>query len=96
MTDGADGSDPFEMVNDRCACLHVRQASRAVTQFYDDALRPVDLRSTQFILLAALRLVGPVGITALAEELGVALFTYDRQVLRAFPSLARSPAAAPT
>jgi len=80
MADADDGADPFEVVNDRCACLHVRQASRAVTQFYDDALRPVGLRSTQFILLAALRLVGPVGITALAEELVMDRTTVSRNI----------------
>lgn len=72
--------DPFEAVNDRCACLHVRQASRAVTQFYDQALRPTGLRSTQFILLAALRLVGPVGITSLAEELVMDRTTVSRNI----------------
>lgn len=80
MADTDDGIDPFEVVNDRCACLHVRQASRAVTQFYDDALRPTGLRSTQFILLAALRLVGPVGITPLAEELVMDRTTVSRNI----------------
>lgn len=80
MADAGDVTDPFEVVNDRCACLHVRQASRAVTQFYDEALRPVDLRSTQFILLAALRLVGPVELTALAEELVMDRTTVSRNI----------------
>lgn len=80
MADADEGSDPFEVVNDRCACLHVRQASRAVTQFYDEALRPVGLRSTQFILLAALRLVGPVSITVLAEELVMDRTTVSRNI----------------
>lgn len=75
-----DSPDPFETVNERCACLHVRQASRAVTRFYDEALRPVGLRSTQFILMAALRLVGPVGITGLAEELVMDRTTVSRNI----------------
>jgi DNA-binding MarR family transcriptional regulator len=51
----------------RCACANLRQAARAVTQHYDDALRPLGLRCTQFTLLAALRLTGPIALTALAE-----------------------------
>ena len=50
----------------RCACANLRQAARAVTQHYDDALRPLGLRCTQFTLLAALRLSGPIALTALA------------------------------
>jgi DNA-binding MarR family transcriptional regulator len=52
----------------QCACFSLRKASRAVTQLYDDALRPAGLRSTQFSLLALLRLAGTVPMTKLAEE----------------------------
>jgi DNA-binding MarR family transcriptional regulator len=50
-----------------CVCANLRQAARAVTQHYDDALRPLSLRCTQFTLLAALRQTGPIALTALAE-----------------------------
>ena len=52
----------------RCACFSLRKAARAVTQRYDDALRPAGLRTTQFSLLALLRLAGPIPLTRLAEE----------------------------
>jgi DNA-binding MarR family transcriptional regulator len=52
----------------RCACFSLRKAARAVTQRYDDALRPAGLRTTQFSLLALLRLAGPLPMTRLAEE----------------------------
>ena len=52
----------------RCACFSLRKASRAVTQLYDDALRPSGLRTTQFSLLVLLRLAGTVPMTRLAEE----------------------------
>jgi DNA-binding MarR family transcriptional regulator len=52
----------------RCACFSLRKASRAVTQLYDEALRPAGLRTTQFSLLALLRLAGTAPITRLAEE----------------------------
>lgn len=52
----------------QCACFSLRKAARAVTQVYDGALRPTGLRSTQFSLLALLRLAGTVPMTRLAEE----------------------------
>jgi DNA-binding MarR family transcriptional regulator len=39
-----------------CACATLRRAARAITQHYDDALRPAGLRSSQFTLLQALEL----------------------------------------
>lgn len=51
-----------------CACLNVRKAARAVTQRFDDALRPAGLRSTQLPLLAATALYGRINVSALAEE----------------------------
>ena len=50
-----------------CACFSVRRAARAVTQLYDDMLRPSGLRATQFSLLAVIRLMGTGTITALAD-----------------------------
>src|SRR4051812_48005009 len=37
-----------------CLCGALRKATRAVTRLYDDALRPADLRITQFALLRTL------------------------------------------
>lgn len=52
-----------------CMGLHVRRASRIVTQVYDSALRPVNLVLNQFTLLVAIHLSGSVPITRLAQEL---------------------------
>lgn len=51
----------------RCACLNLRQAARAVTQLYDDMLRPTGLRATQFSLLTVIRLTGGASIGTLAD-----------------------------
>ena len=51
-----------------CTCNNLRKAARAVTQYYDDALRPSGIRSTQFSLLSAIREFGTVNIGRLAEE----------------------------
>ena len=51
-----------------CACRNVRMAARAVTQFYDEALRPTGLRATQFGILGATMAMGPLTVTKLAER----------------------------
>ncbi|MFL5582051.1 MAG: MarR family winged helix-turn-helix transcriptional regulator [Gemmatimonadaceae bacterium] len=54
-------------MNATCACLNIRKAARAVTQLYDDVLRPSGLRNTQLTLLMLLRGHGAMSITRLAE-----------------------------
>ena len=51
-----------------CTCFNLRKAARAVTQLYDEALRPSGLRATQFSLLSVIGALGTVSISALAEE----------------------------
>lgn len=53
-------------VGTSCTCFNLRKAARAVTQRYDDALRPSGLRSTQFTLLALLAGHGAMGMNELA------------------------------
>ncbi len=50
-----------------CACFNLRKATRAVTKFYDDMLRPAGIRVTQFSLLVAVSMAGPVTVTQLAD-----------------------------
>lgn len=50
-----------------CTGYNLRRASRAVSQLYDDMLRPSGLRGTQFSLLAIIKLSGPVVFTQLSE-----------------------------
>jgi DNA-binding MarR family transcriptional regulator len=51
-----------------CACFNLRKAARAVSSLYDDALRPVGLRATQFALLTITSALGSVTVTQLAEH----------------------------
>ena len=51
-----------------CACGRLRRAARALTQRYDDAMAPADLRVTQFSLLRNLARFGPSRISDLAER----------------------------
>lgn len=63
-----------------CACFNLRKAARAVTQLYDEALRPADLRATQFALLTATRLLGSAPMTRLAEIMGMDRTTLTRNL----------------
>jgi DNA-binding MarR family transcriptional regulator len=61
-----------------CACASLRRAARAVTQLYDDALRPSGVRLTQFTLLQMLSLTGPITQGALGEHLAMDSTTLSR------------------
>jgi len=52
-----------------CLGSSVRRASRALTQIYEDALRPLGLRATQFTILQVLSLAGEVPQGRLGEML---------------------------
>ena len=64
-----------------CNCLAVRQAARHVTQFYDRHLASAGLRTTQFSILARLRLLGPMTINTLADEMVMDRTTLGRNIL---------------
>jgi DNA-binding MarR family transcriptional regulator len=63
-----------------CAGFNLRRASRAVTQHFDHALAPVGLRTTQFTLLGALALGGPVSTNELSRRLVVDRTTLTRNL----------------
>jgi DNA-binding MarR family transcriptional regulator len=50
-----------------CNCFSLRQATRRVTQLYDEALAPLDLRATQYSLLRQVAQRGPIALNSLAE-----------------------------
>jgi DNA-binding MarR family transcriptional regulator len=61
-----------------CACANLRRADRAVSQFYDAALRPSGLRITQFTLLQALTLAPRISQKQLAQLLEIDSTTLTR------------------
>jgi DNA-binding MarR family transcriptional regulator len=63
-----------------CMGLHIRRASRILTQAYDAALRPTGLEANQFTLLVAIHLFESVPITRLAQELFTDQTTMTRNV----------------
>lgn len=50
-----------------CACYNLRRAARATTRLYEDYLRPIGLKATQFSILMAAHLRSPIALTKLAD-----------------------------
>ncbi len=59
-------------------CDSLRQASRAVTRIYDDALRPAEIRITQFVVLTHLH----EEIEARVRDLAARLFLEETTLTR--------------
>ena len=55
-----------------CTCGSLRKASRRISQFYDTALAPVGIKSTQFSILSEVErgsIAGPVTMSELASAM---------------------------
>jgi DNA-binding MarR family transcriptional regulator len=59
-------------------CASLRRASRALSQLYEEALRPVGLRATQFTILQLLSLAGEVTQGVLGQMLATDSTTLTR------------------
>ncbi len=69
---------PHQAAN--CTLASLRRSARAVTQFYDAALRPSGLKITQFGLLAAAYHNGPVAISRMADAMVMDRTTLTRNL----------------
>ncbi|MFB3916746.1 MAG: MarR family winged helix-turn-helix transcriptional regulator [Terriglobales bacterium] len=61
-----------------CMCASFRRVSRALTQLYDEALRPLGLRVTQFTVLQVLARRGEVSQGELGQMLAMDSTTLTR------------------
>jgi DNA-binding MarR family transcriptional regulator len=61
-----------------CMCASLRRASRAVSSLYEEALRPLGLRATQFTVLQSLSLAGEVTQGVLGRMLAMDSTTLTR------------------
>jgi len=61
-----------------CMCGSLRRTARALTQLYEQALRPLGLRSTQFTVLQVLSRAGEVSQGQLGEMLAMDSTTLTR------------------
>ncbi len=73
--DTADSLEPTE-----CFSYRLRRAARVAAKYYDNALKPVGLRNTQFTLLGALDLLGEMSIGDLSQELATDATTLNRNL----------------
>jgi DNA-binding MarR family transcriptional regulator len=63
-----------------CVCSTLRMVSRAVTQLYDDILRPSGLRVTQFSILATIARSGQANLRQLEAALAIDQTTLTRSL----------------
>jgi len=63
-----------------CACSSLRRAARAVTQLFDAWLKPLGIRSTQFVLLVTVAKLEPVSLGRLARVLVIDRTTLTRSL----------------
>ncbi len=63
-----------------CVCSTLRMVTRAVTQLYDDALRPSGLRVTQFSILATIARKDEANLRQLEDALAIDQTTLTRSL----------------
>jgi len=63
-----------------CNCMNIRRASRAVTQFYDEVLKPGGLTTAQLALLRHLEIVEKATISELAKIMRIDRTTLNRNM----------------
>jgi DNA-binding MarR family transcriptional regulator len=64
----------------QCNCSFLRSATRALTQAYDEVLRPSGLRMTQFSMLSRASAVGEVSLSELADLMAMDRTTLGRNL----------------
>src|SRR6266852_2865815 len=63
-----------------CVCSTLRMVTRAITQLYDDALRPSGFRVTQFSILATIARMGEANLRQLTDALAIDQTTLTRSL----------------
>lgn len=64
-----------------CVCYEFRKTARFVINYYDAALKDADLKSNQFIILAAIAYMGKTNFKNLAEFVGIDQSTLARNLV---------------
>ncbi len=63
-----------------CVGFNTRRATRLVTQYYDKALAPIGLRSTQYSLLSALSMLGEASMQDMTTMMAMDRTTLTRNL----------------
>ena len=64
----------------KCVCFNLKKATRAVTQIYDERLRPCGLRATQLTILLVVSSAESTSITHLSQMLVMDRTTLTRNL----------------
>lgn len=68
------------IIANTCTCFNLRKASRAVTQLFDEKLKPSGLLATQFTILVAISVAGSGTMNDLAKGLVMDRTTLTRNL----------------
>jgi len=63
-----------------CSCFAARRTARAITQHYEQHLKPTGLTATQFTVLALLSAGGPQPLSRFAAQMGAERTTLTRNL----------------
>ena len=70
----------FEPVNERCTAAALRRTARLATAVYDEALRPLGMKLTQYSLLINIRDSDAVSVTELSDKMMMDRTTLTRNL----------------
>ena len=72
----------IDQVAGECIAVRMRMLNRVITNIYDDALRPLDLKVSQMNILVAAAKMGTARPAAVCEHLHLDVSTLSRNVER--------------
>ena len=72
----------IDKVASECVAVRLRMLNRVITNIYDDALRPLDLKVSQMNILVAAAKMGTARPTEVCEHLHLDVSTLSRNVER--------------
>ena len=72
----------IDKVANECVAVRLRMLNRVVTNIYDDALRPLDLKVSQMNILVAAAKMGTARAIDVCEHLHLDVSTLSRNVER--------------
>lgn len=73
-------NETYPKSSSKCNCMNIRRASRAVTQFYDDVLKPSGLTIAQLGLLRTLENLETATVGELASLMRIDRTTLNRNM----------------
>jgi len=72
----------MDMLLQDCYLHRIRLLSRTITNIYDNALKPMDLKVTQMNMLGVVTKLGPISPGDMSQKLGMDKSTLSRNVER--------------